>query len=152
MSDKLVANLANLPTVHAVKNPAPAKALSTGVLAETRNNLPDGFVLGYSGDALIANVLPAGADAWYSVVAGTIPELAIEIWSARNDPERLSALQTRCTPLWECFNTWGGIRVVSEISRMTGIGQLDLALPLQPLEQDAIAQIDKALQALKVSV
>ena len=152
MSDKLVANLANLPTVHAVKNPAPAKALSAGVLAETRNNLPDGFVLGYSGDALIANVLPAGADAWYSVVAGTMPELAIEIWSSRNAPERLSDLQTRCTPLWECFNTWGGIRVVSEISRMTGIGQLDLALPLQPLEQDAIAQIDKALQALKVSI
>ena len=151
MSDELVANLANLPTVQAVKNPAPAKALSASALAEKRNSLPDSFVLGYSGDALIANVLPAGADAWYSVVAGTMPELAIEIWSARNNPQKLSALQTRCTPLWACFNTWGGIRVVSEIARMTGIGQLDLALPLQPLEQDAMAQIDKALQVLKVS-
>jgi len=133
MTAELVSSLAALPTVKAVKN------------------LPEGFVLGYSGDAQIANVLPAGADAWYSVIAGTLPELALEIWSARDRPERLVFLQSQCEPLWECFKTWGGIRVVPEISRMVGLGSLDLALPLQPLENHAVAQIDSALQVLTAS-
>ena len=38
-----------------------------------------------------------------------------------------------------------------EISRMIGLGTLDLALPLQPLEHDAVVQIVKALQALNVN-
>ena len=148
MTAELVANLASLPTVKAVKNPAPATLMSANELAAKRTDLPEGFILGYSGDALIANVLPAGADAWYSVLAGTLPELALGIWSARAEPERLGVLQSQFDPLWKCFNTWGGIRVMPEISRMIGLGSLDLALPLQPLEHDAVEQIDEALQAL----
>lgn len=151
MTAELVANLASLPTVKAVKNPAPATLMSATELAAKRIELPKDFILGYSGDALIANVLPAGADAWYSVVAGTLPELALDIWSARTEPERFVVLQSQCDPLWKCFNNWGGIRVMPEISRMIGLGSLDLALPLQPLERDAVAQIDEALQALSVS-
>jgi len=148
MTAELVSSLAILPKVIAVKNPAPATRLSNSELEVRRIALPEGFVLGYSGDALIANVLPAGADAWYSVIAGTLPGLALELWSARNEPERIGIVQTQCEPLWECFNAWGGIRVVPEISRMLGLGSLDLALPLQPLENHAVAQIDRALQAL----
>lgn len=148
MTAELVANLASLATVEAVKNPAPATSLSASSLAEIRVDLPEGFIVGYSGDANIAHVLPAGADAWYSVIAGTLPELALELWAARTAPERLALLNTQCSPLWECFNTWGGIRVMPEISRMIGLGSIDLALPLQPLENKAVAQIEKALQAL----
>ncbi len=152
MSTGLVASLATLPSVKAVKNPAPAKVLSSSELAENRIALPEGFVLGYSGDALIANVLPAGADAWYSVLAGTLPELALEIWAARAESERLASLQAQCEPLWECFNTWGGIRVVPEIARILGLGSINLALPLQPLEPDAVAQIERALQSLNTGM
>ena len=151
MSAELVVSLATVPTVSAVKNPAPAKALSVKELVSQRSKLPEDFILGYSGDALVANVLPAGADAWYSVIAGTLPEVALAIWSARNEPVQLSALQSQCTPLWQCFNTWGGIRVVSEIARMIGLGSTELALPLQPLEQHAVAQIEEALNALKAN-
>jgi len=87
MTAELVANLANLPGVQAVKNPAPATMMSASALTEKRTELPEGIILGYSGDAKIAHVLPAGADSWYSVVAGTLPELALEIWSARAEPE-----------------------------------------------------------------
>jgi len=148
MTAELVANLATQPTVKAVKNPAPSTILSTAELEAERMALPDGFVLGYSGDARIAHVLPAGADAWYSVIAGTLPGLALKIWSARAEPERLEVLQSQCEPLWECFNTWGGIRVVPEISRIVGLGALDLALPLQPLENRAVEKIERAIQAL----
>lgn len=148
MTTELVANLAKLPTVMGVKNPAPATLMSASGLAGARGDLPEGFILGYSGDALIAHVLPAGADAWYSVLAGTLPEVALKIWNARAEPEKLNELQSQCTLLWECFNNWGSIRVMPQISRIIGLGSLDLALPLQALEHDAVAQIDKALQVL----
>ncbi len=148
MSTELVATLAALPTVMAVKNPAPTELLSANELTAKRRELPEDFILGYSGDANIAQVLPAGADAWYSVVAGTLPELALSIWSARAEPEKLGELHSQCDLLWECFNRWGSIRVVSEISQIMGLGPLKLPLPLQPLEHDALTQIDKALQAL----
>lgn len=151
MSADLIANLAKLTSVHAVKNPAPATFMSASALAKSRTDLPEGFILGYSGDANIAHVLPSGADAWYSVIAGTLPKLALDIWLARDEPERLGALHSQCAPLWECFNIWGSIRVVPEISRIIGLGSLDLALPLQPLQHDAVVQIDKALQALNAS-
>ena len=149
MTPELVASLANLPTVKAVKNPAPPTLMSACEMAAKRVNLPEGFVLGYSGDTLITHVLSTGADAWYSVLAGTLPELALEIWSARMEPERLVILQAQCEPLWQCFNTWGGIRVVPEICRLKGLGSLELALPLQPLEHHAVVQIEKAMQALE---
>lgn len=151
MTTELVTRLATLPTVRAVKNPAPAVPLSTSELVAQRSDLPKDFVLGYSGDALITHVLPAGVDAWYSVLAGTLPQLALKIWDARANPEKLGILQTHCQPLWECFNSWGSIRVAPEISRLMGLGSLDLALPLQPLEHCAIAQIDRALQSLNAN-
>ncbi len=151
MSAELVEHLADLPTVMAVKNPAPAKRLSADKMAAKRSKLPDNFILGYSGDALIANVLPAGSDAWYSVLAGTMPELALSIWTARHEPEKLEVLQTCCAPLWTCFNQWGSIRVVSEISRLIGLGPLALALPLQPLTNEAVTQIKEAMQILKAN-
>ncbi|MDB3935690.1 dihydrodipicolinate synthase family protein [Granulosicoccus sp.] len=149
MTDELVASLANLPMVKAVKNPAPSMLMSAREITAKRADLPEDFVLGYSGDALITHVLSSGADAWYSVIAGTLPELALEIWSARKEPERLSKLQAQCEPLWKCFNTWGSIRVVPEIARMIGLGTLKLALPLQPLEHHAVTQIEEAIQALE---
>ncbi|MDC0435104.1 dihydrodipicolinate synthase family protein [bacterium] len=149
ITDELVASLANLPMVKAVKNPAPSMSMSAREIMTKRADLPEDFVLGYSGDALITNVLSSGADAWYSVIAGTLPELALEIWSVHKEPERLSKLQAQCEPLWECFNTWGSIRVVPEIARMIGLGTLNLALPLQPLEHHAVTKIEEAIQALE---
>ncbi len=150
MTAELVEQLATVPTVKAVKNPAPSAVLSEQALTDMRASLPDGFVLGYSGDTRISNVLPSGADAWYSVLAGTLPELALDMWSARSEPDRLMMLQTRCRSLWECFDAWGSIRVVPEIARMIGLGSVALALPLQPLEPHAVTQIEKALQALEL--
>ncbi len=148
MTAELVANLATLATIQAVKNPSPTSVLSASSLAEMRADVPEDFVLGFSGDANIANVLPAGADAWYSVIAGTLPELALDLWAARTEPEKLGLLNAQCAPLWDCFNRWGGIRVVPEITRMIGLGSIELALPLQPLEHDAVVQIETALQSL----
>ena len=77
-------------------------------------------------------------------------DVAIQMWSARNEPEKLDVLQNKCKPMWACFDTWGGIRVVPEICRIIGLGAIELALPLQPLEHQAIAKIEEAVDSLGV--
>lgn len=144
MRPELVARLSEIPRVAAVKTPAPADAAQA---AEQHGwlsaRVPDGFVLGYSGDALIPNALLAGGDAWYSVIAGTLPELALEIWQAG---PKAAEVHARHAPLWSLFARLGGIRVVPEIAARIGLGAAPLPLPLRPLPAEAVAEIDTYLQ------
>lgn len=150
MSSELVARLSQLPRVAAVKNPAPSSGGAAREQMDTlRNTTPKSFVLGYSGDAFIDNALSAGADAWYSVIAGTLPEMSLAIWNARQDPKRMEELHCRAAPLWELFKTHGGIRVVPVILELLGLGSAPLARPLLQLEKDVVAEIEVALDQLE---
>ncbi|MEM9967871.1 MAG: dihydrodipicolinate synthase family protein [Pseudomonadota bacterium] len=136
--------------VQGLKNPAPQTVAATKAeLARLRECVPEGFVIGYSGDALIDGPLASGADAWYSVVAGVLPDVALELWRARGDVGRVTALHKRADPLWKLFNTHGSIRVVPHIAELLGLGSLPLPLPLQPLAPKVVGEIDAALDALK---
>lgn len=151
MSADLVATLAANPHLVAVKNPAPAtSAAAHAQIAFFRRKTHDGFVIGYSGDALIHVPLGAGADAWYSVIAGLLPDVALAIWNARGDGTRLCAEHAKAKALWEVFKTYGAIRVAPHILDLLGFGPAPLPRPLQPLSNDIIAQIDEALDAMKV--
>jgi 4-hydroxy-tetrahydrodipicolinate synthase len=143
MSPELVVRLSGLPSVQAVKNPAAGADVSA-----LRAGLAEGFVLGFSGDAAIAQVA-AEADAWYSVIGGTLPDLAVSIWEARHVPAELAARFERAAPIWDLFNEYGGIRVVPTIAELMGLGPLSLPLPLQPLPPEAVRRVEAALQALE---
>ncbi|WP_126977976.1 dihydrodipicolinate synthase family protein [Frigidibacter oleivorans] len=68
----LIAAIAALPGLVSVKmppNPDPGPEI-----AALRARLPAGCTLGYSGDAMAAGALLAGAEVWYSVLAGLFPE------------------------------------------------------------------------------
>jgi 4-hydroxy-tetrahydrodipicolinate synthase len=81
-SDDLIARLARLPNVAAVKMPLPANGDFSGELARLRAMSSDGFAIGYSGDWGAADALLAGCDAWYSVVAGLLPAPALALTRA----------------------------------------------------------------------
>ncbi|MEM6711175.1 MAG: dihydrodipicolinate synthase family protein [Pseudomonadota bacterium] len=146
ISKDLLARLARISGVDAVKNPAPSLLDAESDVQAVRRDVPDGFVVGYSGDARIAGVLPSGADAWYSVLAGTMPEPCIALWEARSDPAALAALDDRMRPMWECFNHYGSIRVVFELIEMVGLGRVMPPRPLLPLNTTAYAHIKAALE------
>ncbi|MEL7116517.1 MAG: dihydrodipicolinate synthase family protein [Pseudomonadota bacterium] len=146
MSADLVADLAQRATVAAVKNPAPSDP--SAHLSMLRARVPEGFVLGYSGDAVIAPALAAGAEAWYSVLAGSLPEPCIAMWQARGNQAELAQLNDRLAPMWALFRDFGGIRVAPTVANLLGLGPIKLPLPLQPLPPEAVARVEAALDAL----
>src|SRR3954470_20673185 len=64
-SDELIARLAWVPRIVAVKNPAPAPTEAKAQIEVLRAQLPADFVVGYSGDWHSANAILAGGVAWY---------------------------------------------------------------------------------------
>jgi 4-hydroxy-tetrahydrodipicolinate synthase len=152
MSAELVIELSRIENVKAVKNPATRDhATAAAQMAQLRENVPAGFVLGYSGDALINNPLKADADAWYSVIAGTLPDLTLSIWNTRGDAAAVDAAHSKAAPLWALFNAHGGIRVVPEILNLMGLGPVVLPKPLLPLPNAIVAEIEAALDILSTT-
>lgn len=149
LSEKLLVRLAQGKCISAVKNPPPADLDFAAQMARLRTSVPTGFSLGYSGDARIAAAISAGCDSWYSVVAGTMPNLSVRLWNARGDQTALDALNAKLQPLWDVFDVYGGIRVVHEMVRMLGLGTATLPQPLLPLKADACKQIESALDHIK---
>ncbi len=150
LSEQLLVQLAERKLIDAVKNPPPADLDYDSQLARLATRVPAEFSAGYSGDAMIASAVKAGSDSWYSVVAGTLPDLAVELWNARKDHSRLLELDSALDPLWSLFNDYGGIRVMYEVVGMLGLGSVKLPRPLLPLSTDACEQIELALVSINV--
>ena len=110
--------------------------------------MPGDFSLGYSGDAKIAAALKANCDSWYSVLAGTLPDLAVKLWDVREDHQQLQELDAALTPLWSVFSSYGSIRVIYEATGMLGLGSVRLPKPLLPLESTACEEIENALSCV----
>ncbi|MEI4470714.1 dihydrodipicolinate synthase family protein [Frigidibacter sp. MR17.24] len=147
VTEALLARLAAIPRVAAVKNPAPADGDVAAQIARLRPAVPAGFSLGYSGDMTIAAALGAGADAWYSVLAGAFPAVAAEMWAARGDAGRLAAIDARLAPVWEAFRRHTSFRCVHAAVAMLGLGRAIPPLPIRPLAPEAEAEFRDALAA-----
>lgn len=83
-TDELYVKLAELPHVASIKIPGvPSdQVLATERVERLKAVLPEGVTLGISTDPVAATGLIAGCEAWYSVIAGTLPRTAQEITQA----------------------------------------------------------------------
>ena len=81
-STELMARLSELPRVGAIKMPLPADRDFGREIGLLRSTCEDRLVIGYSGDWGAGAALLAGADAWYSVVAGLLPAAASSLTRA----------------------------------------------------------------------
>src|SRR5919112_2036062 len=113
-SDALLRRLASVSNIRAVKMPLPKDMDFKAELGRLRQDTPDDFAVGYSGDWGAADALLAGADAWYSVVGGLLPEPALKLVRAAQagDVTEVHRIDSHCQPLWELFKEFGSIRVV----------------------------------------
>lgn len=150
-SPQLLARLAMLPTITAVKMPLPADGDFAARIDLLRRDLPPGFVIGYSGDWGCAEALLRGADAWFSVAAGLWPEQTALLARAASDGDQTATAlwQDRFGPLWELFRAYGSFRVVYAAANILGLTTARPPRPILPLPDLIQAEVRAAVAALE---
>lgn len=152
-SDDLIATLAAMPNITAIKMPSPGNDDYRTELQRLRAFAPDDFKIGYSGDWGARDSLIAGGDTWYSVAAGLLPEHALLLTRAAmsGDVDKSTRLDTAFVPLWNLFREHGSLRIMYEVGRQIGLPIGAPPLPLANIDADVAAQVDDALRAMGVS-
>ena len=150
-SRRLIERLGEVPNITAIKMPLPADGDFTSEIARLRGSLPEGFVIGYSGDWGCADALLAGADSWFSVLAGLLPETATQLARAAvaGDSDETARLQLALQPLWALFRKYGGLRVMYGAATLLDITTAQPPRPILPLGQADLALLQSALSALE---
>ncbi len=153
-STDLLVRLAAIPTIAAVKMPYPAQGTVTDDFATLKPHLPADFAIGYSGDWGCAEALLAGAQTWYSVVGGILPEPAMRLTQAAlaGDTARTAELNAAFAPLWALFRAHGGLRVVYAIAHLLGLTTALPPRPILPMPDSAMPDLRAALVALQVDL
>lgn len=148
-SPDLVSRLSRVPGIVGIKNPPPEGALAQH-LAGQRANTPDGFSIGYSGDSCCAEALIEGADAWYSVLGGTLPEICVQLTLAARagDAAEARRLDAALAPVWGLFRKYTSQRTVYEIVRQLGLSGAEPPRPILPVCAAAKEEIATVLGSL----
>ena len=144
-SRNLIASLASHPHIAAVKMPLTDDPAAE--IAALRGVTPDGFVVGYSGDWGCSAARMAGADCWFSVIGGILPDVALALDHAarRGDAASVARWEAALAPLWHLFRTHGSLRVVYAMASLIGVSQTQPPLPILPLDATVVAEVDAAM-------
>jgi 4-hydroxy-tetrahydrodipicolinate synthase len=150
---ELIERLATLPTIAAVKMPLPVDASFEAEIADLRARTSSRFSIGYSGDWGAAEALLAGADAWYSVVAGLLPEPALALTRAAQAGDAAKARQINDSfePLWALFKEFGSFRVMYAIADRLDLFKAAPPRPVLPIPHAAMPRLEAALQSLSAA-
>ena len=148
----LIQRLADEPNIAAIKMPLPTTGSIPQELADLRKLLPSDFSIGYSGDWGCAEALLAGADTWYSVLGGTLPQIAQDLTRAAmsGDREATLKLDGKLAPMWNFFKEYGSLRVFYSIANQCGLTQAQPPKPILPLGQEAQERVVRTLSNLGV--
>lgn len=151
-SDALIARLAAVPRIAAVKNPAPPPAEAPARVADLRRMLPADFAIGYSADWNAAAAVLAGGDAWYSVIGGLLPGPALALLRAAEarDAAEVARIDAALQPVWGLFKEFGSLRVVYAATNLLGLTAADPPRPILPLDAAARDRIARVLDELRI--
>lgn len=146
----LIARLAEIDRIVAVKNPGLPAAEIGAAFEALRTQVPRDFAIGYSADWFAADALLAGAAAWYSVVAGLLPEPALRLTRAAQAGDGATAKRINASfgPLWALFKEFGSIRVMYAGARILALAEAEPPRPILPMPQEAEGRLREALAAL----
>lgn len=148
-SDELHGQIARLPQVHGVKLPPPAPSQVVERIARLRQQLPQDYSLGISGDQVAAEALAAGCTTWYSVLGGVLPEQTAALTRAvqSGNHERANELNRSMEPLWNLLRNYGSLRVASALLAELGlVSRPNLPRPIADLTGQALAEVREALE------
>lgn len=130
-SPALIARLATLPTVTAVKMPLPAGGDFAGQIAALRADLPPDFAIGYSGD--------------WGCPAAT---LTLACAARAGDRPETARWQARFQPMWDLFQAHGSLRVVHACARLMDLTDAQPPRPILPLPDALTPRLRAAMHAL----
>jgi 4-hydroxy-tetrahydrodipicolinate synthase len=149
-SDALVARLAEVPSIAAVKNPAPPPAEARARHQALRARVPATFAIGYSGDWNAPDAVLAGGDAWYSVVGGLLPVPTLKLLRAAQAGDRAEVARWngRFQPLWELFKELSSLRVMYAVADILGLCRTEPPRPVLPLPPATHQRVAAALEML----
>ncbi len=149
-SNDLVALLSQHPGIVAVKCPTSTPDDIPAHLAAQRSAVRDGFSIGYSGDWCCPAALIAGADTWYSVLAGTLPIPCVLLVRAaqRGDMAEVHRLDGLLQPVWDLFRAHSSFRVVHDMARQLGLADVQPQRPVLPVCDAARSEIARVLGGL----
>ncbi|MBB3288492.1 MULTISPECIES: dihydrodipicolinate synthase family protein [unclassified Rhizobium] len=146
-SHALIARLAKVANIVAVKMPLPPESDFKGEMGLLRQETPKDFSIGYSGDWGAAAGLLAGCDAWYSVIAGLLPAEALALTRAAQagDTAETERLDQKFQPLWSLFKEFGSFRVMYAIAEALDLCRIDPPRPILPLSVTERPRVRSAL-------
>jgi len=148
-SDELHARIAQLSSVASIKiSPVSSDVDDARTrIARLRALIPAHVTIGVSGDGTAATGLLAGADVWYSVLAGTMPSECVAITTAARagETEIAQLLSDRLSPIWDLFGRFGSYRVVAAIAEEMNLIADGLPNPVRGLESNARAALGLTL-------
>ena len=149
----LLHRLAALPTVAAVKMPPPANGDFAAELAQLRAAQIGSLRIGYSADWSLAPALSSGADAFYSGLAGILPDpfVALAKVAQGGDAMATAAANQRFESLWSLSHEFGGLRLSFAIAQVLGLSAAQPPLPILPLQAGVSARIVQALREVTVA-
>jgi 4-hydroxy-tetrahydrodipicolinate synthase len=152
-SNELIARLARVPNIAAVKNtglPASDMPSAHGAL---RSLVPADFAIGYSGDWNAGGALLAGGVAWYSVVGGLLPEPSLKLTRAAQagDAAEVARINGLFEPLWALFRELTSYRCVHAGAKAMGLSRADPPLPILPLSEADTLRVTAAIEQLQAS-
>jgi 4-hydroxy-tetrahydrodipicolinate synthase len=150
ISPTLLKRLADVPNIVAVKNPALPAAEMAAAHQVSQTTLPADFSIGYSGDWLAADAILAGGAAWYSVIAGLLPEPCVKLMRAAQAGDRAETqrINSPFEPFWTLFRELSSYRVVHAAANLLDLSRFDPPRPILPLSQADRLRVQAALEAL----
>ncbi|MFD2250750.1 4-hydroxy-tetrahydrodipicolinate synthase [Pseudochelatococcus lubricantis] len=151
---ELVARLAAVPGIVAIKNPGWEPDETARHLAGQRGIVPAAFSIGCSGDWMATETMIAGADTWYSVLAGLFPEVCLGIVTAaqHGDAAEARRLDAALAPLWNLFRQFSSLRVVYALADLLDICHVEPPRPILPLPDAAKQQVAETLARLPAGI
>lgn len=149
-SYSLVERLAKIPNVVALKNPLAEGNDFQKELAALRLRLPGHFTIGYSGDSGCATSMLEGADAFYSVLGGTLPKPFLMLTRAAQakDAKEAYRIDEKFQPLWSLFPEFGSIRVTYAVANLLNITHAKPPRPVLPVPDADMKRVSAALDTL----
>lgn len=152
-SDELHAAIAALPNVRAVKIPGVSPERAFERFDTLRRLLPADVALGVSVDQVAAAGLTAGADVWFSVLGGLLPQYCLPIIraAAHGDVAAARHASEELDPVWGLFRRYGSLRVVSTAAEQLGLlDSPNLPRPLRGLDAAARRDVQATLDELGI--